>query len=120
MWQRYKDILADKGNGKTDVSDELRKAQAEKYYHELPRSAGEKYLNLRYYETIGDDFSQDRWRAQLSDCEKQRLKMLKKHEEVWKAFDALLDIPGVILAGTLLTVWNKHLALHCDDVLYPV
>ena len=33
---------------------------------------------------------------------------------------ALLDIPGVILADTLLTVWNKILALHCDDVLYPV
>ena len=33
---------------------------------------------------------------------------------------ALLEVRGVILADTLLTVWNKILALHCDDVLYPV
>lgn len=45
--------------GKTDVSDELRKAQAEEDYHELPELAGEKYLNLHHYEAIGDDVSQD-------------------------------------------------------------
>lgn len=103
------------------MSDKLQRAQAERYCHEVPRSAGEKYLNLRHYEAIGDDFSRRRWRAQMSDCEKQRIKMLEKHEEVWMAFDALLNIPGVILAGTLLTFRNKLLALHCDDVLfYPV
>lgn len=43
----------------TDVSEELQKTQAEWYYHEAPKSAGEKYLNLRYYEAIGDDLSRD-------------------------------------------------------------
>ena len=48
------------------------------------------------------------------------LKILKRHEEVWKVFDALLDIPSVIWVGNLLIVWNNHLALHCNDVLHPV
>jgi hypothetical protein len=98
------------------VSEELRRTQSESYHHESSPSTGEIYVKGRWYEEQGDQAAADRWWARLSNCEEERLAMLEKHPQLWRAFDSLRKIPAIVSSGALLSVWNKLLALRCDDV----
>ncbi|KAL4860993.1 hypothetical protein BDV12DRAFT_204478 [Aspergillus spectabilis] len=100
-----------------EVSEELRRTQSESYHHESSPSTGKIYVKGRWYEEQGDQAAADRWWARLSNCEEERLAMLEKHPQLWRAFDSLCKIPAIVSSGALLSVWNKLLALHCDDEL---
>ncbi|KAK6810740.1 hypothetical protein RU639_013617 [Aspergillus parasiticus] len=96
-----------------NISDELRRAQAEKYQHEISKPVGEIYMNLRHSEAKRDAVAVARWRAQLSDCVLERINMLESYNDLQVAFDSLIDVPAVMSSGAILSVWNKRLADRC-------
>ncbi|KAH8431357.1 uncharacterized protein LDX57_009015 [Aspergillus melleus] len=100
-----------------DTSDELKRYLAESYCHETRLSTGEIYLHLRQAQINNDQLSEKRWRARLTPCETERLKMLKANPALYNAFDALIDLPAIVASGAILTVWNKLIALRCREEL---
>lgn len=100
-----------------DTSNELQSYLAEAYSHETRHSTGELYVKMRQAQLGNDELSEKRWRARLTACELSRLQMLQKNPDLYSAFDAFMDMPGILESGAILTVWNKFISLRCNDVL---
>lgn len=96
--------------------------QAEYSYSETGATPGEIYLKYRRYQAKGDALAAKKWLARMSPSAEKRISSLDNRPALRCAFDALLAIPAIVSSGALLSVWNKYLSLHCDDVLltYPV
>ena len=97
------------------MSSGTRQYLSEEYANEKDPSDGEIYRKIRQYHFQRDISSESRWWARLRGCRAANLKALLKKPDFTAAFDALLDIPG-LLNGMQLTTMHKIFAMKSDEV----
>jgi hypothetical protein len=73
------------------------------------------FRQLRHHQLQQNLSFELRWKARLQDERLANLEQLTRNENVRKAFDPLLDIPGLWDCMMLTTV-RQMLAMKCDTV----
>ena len=86
------------------------------YSHGTKFSDGDIYRKVREYQKVDHDHSANAWIQKLSKCKQIGLKLLLERKGLVKAFDNLIDFPG-LWSGLELGNIRKILALHCDEVI---
>lgn len=99
-----------------DISPGLQATLIDEYSNEKAPSDGEVYRKVRQYEYEANPYFKKRWMARLSSNKAKRLRQLESHDDVCAAFDALLQIPALIVHGMQLGSLPDVLASNCDEV----
>ncbi|KAH7033932.1 hypothetical protein B0J12DRAFT_766202, partial [Macrophomina phaseolina] len=96
----------------TDICIEI----IEESLHEQQYSDGDIFRKIRTYHKQGDEKSERKWWARLSNTKQKDLKQLFKSPELTDAFDNLVGMPGMWQSFQLGTL-HRLLTLHCDEEL---
>ncbi|EKG09993.1 hypothetical protein MPH_12955 [Macrophomina phaseolina MS6] len=88
----------------------------EESLHEQQYSDGDIFRKIRTYHKQGDEKSERKWWARLSNTKQKDLKQLFKIPELTDAFDNLVGMPGMWQSFQLGTL-HRLLTLHCDEEL---
>ena len=99
-----------------DISPGLQATLIDEYSNEKTPSDGEVYRKVRQYEHEANAQFKKRWMARLSANKAKRFRQLSSHEEVCAAFDALLEIPALLVHGMQFGSLPDALASNCDEV----
>ena len=77
---------------------------------------GEIFWKIRYYHSQSDTQAERKWWARLTEAKRKDLRRLLRDSRFVRAFDDLLDMPGLwrpLKLGTL----HRFLNLKCDEVI---
>lgn len=101
-----------------DLSFELKTSLIEEYSSEKRPDDGEVYCKIRTYQLNGNMCFENRWWARLaamSSTGKSRLERLFGDPDMKRAFDIVLDIPG-LSGGIRIGSLHKVMGMRCDEV----
>ncbi|KAF2727576.1 hypothetical protein EJ04DRAFT_451086 [Polyplosphaeria fusca] len=89
----------------------------EGFAHEQVYTDGTIFRNIRQYNRQEDaEDSENRWWARLTETKRKDLRQLLKNKRMTKAFDELLDFPGLWTPIQLGTLHRLH-GLRCPEEL---
>lgn len=97
------------------ASQSLVTRTVESYLNEQRPSDGEIFRKIRLYARSHDLEGEKRWWSYLSNSKPKDLRQLSKNRELIRAFDALVDMPG-LWSKVQLGALHRLLSLKCDEV----
>ncbi|RAH76682.1 hypothetical protein BO86DRAFT_383627 [Aspergillus japonicus CBS 114.51] len=96
-----------------DVDDALRDHLVEEYDLNREHTDGYIYRKIRQFDD--DHAIGTRWKAHLSSSNRQRWEQIINNNWLRKAFDELLDIPGLWIDGMRLSMVHRLVAISCPE-----
>lgn len=101
-----------------DIGDDLRTSLVEEYANQKKPTDGEIYRKIRQYEGDYDEAFRERWLVRLSRSNQDKLNQLdnRKNRRLRRAFDRLLNIPGLWPGGMRISVLHRLIASSCVEV----
>ncbi|KFY48714.1 hypothetical protein V496_10240, partial [Pseudogymnoascus sp. VKM F-4515 (FW-2607)] len=98
------------------LNTDLKTCLVEEYSNEEKPSDGEIYRKIRHYHFQRNYSFETRWKARLQGNRAKNLRTFLKNEKLTKAFDDLLDIPG-LWDGMMITTLHNVMAMDCHREL---
>ncbi|KAJ5982692.1 hypothetical protein N7451_012792 [Penicillium sp. IBT 35674x] len=100
-----------------DIGDDLRTTLVEEYANQKKPTDGEIYRKIRQYEGDYDESFRERWLVRLSRSNQDKLNQLdnRKNRRLRRAFDRLLNIPGLWPGGMRISVLHRLIASSCVE-----
>ncbi|KAI9883966.1 MAG: hypothetical protein M1823_004244 [Watsoniomyces obsoletus] len=86
----------------------------EEYENSVSYPDGEVFRKIRWYQQQNEKLLEGKWWARLTDCKQRGLRQVLRHPGLIKAFDKLLDFPG-LWAHIPLGNFPRVLTVKCDE-----